>query len=181
MSASYHPRSNLYAELACAKPYQFTGLRDARVERGDVYQRTNHELHPLVRAEQRDVHQQPADPDESGGDSFQPGSGFDLLFCGDLHCQQRTEQPLQQRGSIHACPSATAADLAAHHHRAVIGKYIGKYLTAEEKRAYIAHEKIARNLTLKAIATELRMEPKTVEYHWAQARKQIRRCGLNQD
>ena len=63
----------------------------------------------------------------------------------------------------------------------MIGKYIGKYLTAEEKRAYIAHEKIARNLTLKAIATDLGMEQKTVEYHWAQARKQIRRCGLNQE
>ena len=56
--------------------------------------------------------------------------------------------------------------------------YIGSLLTAEEKRAQIAYERIVRHNTTKSIAADMKMNEKTVEYHWFEARKQIKKCAL---
>ena len=56
--------------------------------------------------------------------------------------------------------------------------YIGSLLTAEEKRAQIAYERIVRRNSIKSIAADMKMNEKTVEYHWFEARKQIKKCAL---
>jgi len=48
----------------------------------------------------------------------------------------------------------------------------------EETRFKVAYLKINLGLAVKDIAQRLKMNTKTVEYHWFEARKQIKKCAL---